>query len=519
MSNNEMTFEEYQDFCKRSGIENKYQSEQAFEEYKEILQDESVTGEKVMSLYKMTYSESASQNGDLKYGRVVASLLEGKSVFVPEKCGWYCYRGGRWIPDVKDLITIEKVKSIADMFPEITKLIPESAKSDHLKECSKMQQRKYRETYLKEAQSVSPVSYSEFDKNPAILNCINGTLNLETMIFSNHNPYDYLTKRCDASYDEKAFSAVFDKFLKDITQDDEELSRFIQKCFGYSIYGGNPEECMFILYGATTRNGKSTLIEAVRGVLNDYASTISAETLAQIQKRQNDGGKPSEDIAGLKGIRFASVSEPADGLVLNTAKVKELTGNDTIKARFLHEHMFEFRPQAKIYIHTNYLPEVTDITLFSSGRVHVIPFGKHFNDDEQDKTLKGKLKTPEAKKAILKWLVDGYKMYQAEGLKPPEVVKRATEEYATDSDKIGQFMTEKLIEETGEKVSMTAVYSQYSHWCAENGLYPEGKRKFNAKLRIRGLKVDRLTIDGEKCYYLLNFKKNVNQWFAGAVEK
>ena len=90
---------------------------------------------------------------------------------------------------------------------------------------------------------------------------------------------------------------------------------------------------------------------------------------------------------------------------MNAAQVKNMTGNDTLNARFLHENSFDFEPQFKIYINTNYLPDVTDMTLFSSGRILIIPFDRHFEEWEQDKTLKETFRKPEVQSAILNWLI------------------------------------------------------------------------------------------------------------------
>ena len=85
-----------------------------------------------------------------------------------------------------------------------------------------------------------------------------------------------------------------------------------------------------------------------------------------------------------------------------------MTGNDSINARYLHENSFDFKPQFKLYINTNYLPVISDMTLFSSGRVVIIPFDRHFEEWEQDKSLKEEFSKPEVQSAILNWLVDGY---------------------------------------------------------------------------------------------------------------
>ena len=109
-------------------------------------------------------------------------------------------------------------------------------------------------------------------------------------------------------------------------------------------------------------------------------------------ERRKSNGK--QRISRLAGIRLANISKPSRGLLLNAAQVKSMTGNDTLNTRFLHENSFDFHPQFKLYVNTNYLPVVTDTTLFTSGRVLFIPFDKHFEEWEQDRGLKAEFGKP-----------------------------------------------------------------------------------------------------------------------------
>ncbi len=61
---------------------------------------------------------------------------------------------------------------------------------------------------------------------------------------------------------------------------DEEKAKFLQKAFGYSISGDTRYECLFVLYGATTRNGKGTLCESILKVLGSYGCTARPETIS-----------------------------------------------------------------------------------------------------------------------------------------------------------------------------------------------------------------------------------------------
>ena len=216
-------------------------------------------------------------------------------------------------------------------------------------------------------------------------------------------------------------------------------------------------------------------------MLGTYGCTARPETLSA--KTNANSHNPSEDIARLAGVRFANISEPGKGMVLNAAQVKSMTGNDTLNTRFLHENSFDFIPQFKLYINTNYLPVINDMTLFSSGRVVTIPFERHFEESEQDKSLKAEFRKPENQSAILNWLVEGYRLLMEEGMKLPEAVIAATDTYREESDKVWQFVQERLDEAPAMEVRTSEVYDSYRGWCAENGCHPENSRNFNQALR------------------------------------
>jgi len=214
------------------------------------------------------------------------------------------------------------------------------------------------------------------------------------------------------------------------------------------------------------------------------------------------------------GIRLANISEPGRGLLLNAAQVKTMTGNDTLNARFLHENSFDFQPQFKIYINTNYLPVVNDMTLFSSGRVQIIPFERHFNESEQDKSLKERFAKPDVQSAILNWLLEGYRMLMDEGLTRPEAVLNSTASYARDSNKVMQFIEEALIEDPQEEIRTSLVYDAYRAWCVRNGLFPENNRNFNQELRkVAEVTRKRPTAGGNPTTLLLGYKPSAEEDF------
>ncbi len=395
---------------------------------------------------------------DIGGGRLFADCYKDKLRYVMERKCFYYYKGGVWIQDMGNLYAMECVKELADALLVYTSTIKDRMKKSLFLEFAvKWQKRHSREVFLKDAQSVYPVSLSDFDSDPYIFNCKNGTLHLDTLEFTEHKPSDKLTKISEVTYNPDARCSRFADFVNEICQGDKDKAKFLQKALGYSLSGDTKHECLFILYGATTRNGKGTLCESVLKVLGDYGITSRPETISL--KINQSSTAPSEDIARLSGVRFVNISEPGKGLTLDAAKLKSMTGNDTINARFLHENSFDYKPQFKLYINTNYLPVVNDMTLFSSGRIITVPFERHFEEHEQDKTLKTEFAKEESQSAILNWLIDGYKMQRDEGLKLPESVQKATDSYTWHRSAITKILT-KLIKENAVQAQNQEDYLQ-----------------------------------------------------------
>ena len=184
-----------------------------------------------------------------------------------------------------------------------------------------------------------------------------------------------------------------------------------------------------------------------------------------------------------------------------------MTGNDTLNARFLHENSFDFQPQFKIYVNTNFLPVINDMTLFSSDRIIIIPFDRHFDEKSRDTTLKRRFAKPDAQSAILNWLLEGYRLLQTEGLFLPKSVKDATDRYQHDSDKMALFFEDNLVADAAAEELTSTVYARYKGWCQDNGSYPEGMKNFKQGLQAFAHVVrKRPKYGGEKTTMLVGYR-------------
>lgn len=444
---------------------------------------EDFMADKLMDLSKLEpFKNPRYYSNDIGNSNLFADFYKSIARYVPERKKWFVYDGKAWRSDTGNLKIMKLCKNLANKLMYYALSIKdENLRKTYIKSAGKWQERRTREIILRDAGDVYPLSMSEFDKDIYLLNCFNGTLNLQDGNFYPHKASDYITKIAGVNYDPNAVCNRWIDFVDEVMCGDKEKAEFFQKSLGYALTGDTRYESMFILFGATTRNAKGTSMETFLNICGDYGRTSRPETIGI--KINSSSSAPSEDVARLAGSRFVNISEEPDKkLVLSAALLKSLTGNDTINARFLHENSFDFRPQFKIFINTNHLPMVTDLTLITSGRVKIIPFERHFEEWEQDKNLKKLFSEEENLSGILNWVIEGYRKIQTDGFKVPATVRQATLDYHKENDKIGLFVEERLSKDANAEERTSALYFAYQNWCRDNGYYTENARNFKSSL-------------------------------------
>jgi putative DNA primase/helicase len=423
-------------------------------------------------------------HNDIGEAKLFYDIHADNICYVVEAKAWYAYTGKRWIKDEGGLHVMERCKDFAQAYADYADIMDDgSGEGKAFKKYSAgFHSRRRREGILSDARSIAPKSLSSFDHDRFLLNLQNGTYDLRTMDLRPHAASDCITKISRSKYAEGASCERWERFISEIMCDDEETARFLQKALGYCLSGDTSLECFFILYGNTTRNGKSTLTETAAHVLGEYARTIQPQTLS---RRPSDGSAASPDIARLKGARLVNMPEPEKGLELNVSLVKQLTGGDTYTGRFLNENPIEFAPECKILINTNHLPRTSDDTVFTSGRVKLIPFDRHFSPEEQDAGLKKLFRRRDSMSGILNWMIEGCRLLKAEGLTVPAKVRAAIYAYRQETDIFGQFLCEHTIGEDGARTPTSALYSHYTSWAKDNGYRQMNSKNFVGELRRR----------------------------------
>ncbi len=400
--------------------------------------------------------------------------------YAADRKKWLFFDGRRWNADGENAVR-ETLKALADALTVYAlRDVADDRRDGFLKWACKWQQLRQRETILKDASSVRPVKSEQFDRLPLVLNVQNGTLDLETFTLRPHSAADMLSRMAAVSYDPAATSDRWARFIDEITAGDKETARYLQKAAGYALTGSTEYECMFILYGAGARNGKSTFLETLAAMMGDYSAGAKAESFAK-QKYAN-GNQHSEDIARLAGARFVTVPEPPKNMELNSALAKSLTGGDRITARRLNEGSFEYVPVFKLFFNTNHRPRIDDLTVFASDRIKLIPFTRHFAEAERDTTLKATLKKPENLSAVLNWALTGLHLLRSEGFSMPPAVVQATNEYRHKMDKLAQFMDERTETGADYETPLMLLHTEFANWCSASGLMSVSIPKFRELL-------------------------------------
>src|ERR671911_1903356 len=336
---------------------------------------------------------------------------------------------------------------------------------------------------LSQAKPYLAVGMEELDRDPWLVNCQNGTLDLRTGKLKDHDPGDRITKIVPVDYDPDAPAPRFNQFLKEALVDDA-LIKFVKRYSGYTLTGITRERLLAILYGVG-KNGKTTLTELLHEVLGDYARNTDVETLL-IKRYQGVGN----DVAALKGARFVSAAEVEKGRRLAESKVKQLTGRDTVTARFLFGENFDFKPEFKLWLSTNNKPVIqgTDDAIWD--RIRLIPFTQRFDGDRQDPKLPEKLRAEMP--GVLAWMVEGCLEWQEHGLGEPESVREATEQYRAEMDTLAAFIEDRCVVRPDAVAPATPLYKEYQMWCDDAGEKPETQKMFGMRLRERGFVSDKL---------------------------
>jgi putative DNA primase/helicase len=322
---------------------------------------------------------------------------------------------------------------------------------------------------------------NDLDANPLLLGVKNGQcIDLRTGMVFELKPEHLITKSVGCEYDPYAQCPQWEEFLQQVLQEDQSLIDYLQQYVGYCLSGLTSEQQVLFGFGLGA-NGKSVLFSVLTELFGTYAVSAPIETF---MLSGNEGPK-SYLLARLAGARFVLANETADGQRLAENIIKELTGGEVIAAAHKYGHLFEFQPRFKIAMVGNHKPVIRGTDTGIWRRLHLLPFNRSFAVSEQDPNLVTKLKSELS--GILNWALKGAESWQQnKRLIVPEAMRKEVEAYHSESDIIGQWLTERCAVDSTKTTASSALYADYANWCRANGHHASSQTLLGRRLSERG---------------------------------
>lgn len=346
---------------------------------------------------------------------------------------------------------------------------------------------------LKYAKALPPISDSGegWDADDWLLGVANGVVELRTGRLRPEKQEDKITKHSPVWYDPTAKCPRWERFMQEVFQGNERIINFVRRSLGYSISGCTVEQIMFLCLGPGA-NGKGVLFRTVSNILGeDYATSITVKAL---DHKKAD----ATDRRNMPGRRFITASETREEMILDTALIKAMTGQDPLEPKHLYKNAFVFIPKFKLWFAFNHKPQIPDDSEGMWRRPKLILFNQSFkepgecgsNDLPKDKDLESTLLSEYP--GILNWLVNGCLDYRRDGLQEPREVTAATKQYRDENNPLIEFIEDCCVVDAGASTKVGALYDAYKEWSEMNGeRYPLSRNALGAHLGNMGFEADK----------------------------
>ena len=394
--------------------------------------------------------------------------------------GWRKYVDGIWGDGNRDDMRLIRAcgrESAARMDSEID-AANRSGNEGLAKSLMKTQVKLRTATHLKHAIEMAAtvksleVSADSFDTDPYIIGLNNGIYDLRTGAFSPHDPSNRITLKTSFDYDPTAVAPTYEKMLHSNHPGDPETVEYLLRFYGYCLSGLVTEQVWHMAIG-DGGNGKNVETDVLLNLLGNYSTKLNADDLMTMRGGES---KSRERVnVSLRGRRFAAVSEGEESARLNNSLMKELSGGDRLRGRLLYREAVDFAPTHKIMFLTNHLPTITSTDSGTWRRPRIVPYPKNWMvDPNRDPNLADKLAAELP--GIFNLLAAAFRRYLdagVDGLTPSPAIVAATEQFKTDNDPLGEFVTDKFVltDDLGDKIDQKLLYTMdYLPWLAGQGI-------------------------------------------------
>ena len=302
----------------------------------------------------------------------------------------------------------------------------------------------------------------QWDRDPWLLNTPGGVIDLRSGRMHKACPKDYLTKLTAAAPSRSVECPLWLAFLDRTFAGNRQVIEFVQRHSGYALTG-NTSEHVFAFFFGSGANGKSVFVSTLAGCLADYAQAAPAETFMA-----SKGERHPVELADLRGARLVHATEVDRNRRWNEARIKMLTGGDTVRARFMRQDPFSFVPQMKLIISGNHRPRFDSVDEATRRRILLVPFLVTIPKAERDSHLTTKLQREWP--GILRWCIEGCLEWQRGGLQPPPAVTEATEDYISEQDHAAEWLAANYQPDPDGFELNANLFASWEEWAREREL-------------------------------------------------
>jgi len=473
------------------------------------------TAEEIMTVSTIEHECIIQSDTDYGYSKVLEPLWRGKWRWWESKNTWMRWNGRLWAEATEAEATRAATE---DLLREIgNRLIlldnddyAASPATKYGRDVSTYSRVHSILKYLKGSPGFLTKS-EEWDADHWALNLENGILDLRdiscrntsTLILKKHCPETLCTRIAPVSFDP---SATAEKWSTHIGYfiNDHEVRREIQRGLGISLVGANLVEMLHIWFGSGA-NGKSTTATVIQSILGEYAGQAAPNLLVKRGREEH----PTE-IADLCGKRMVFSSETANESKLDEAKVKQLTGGDVQKARYMRRDYFEFKQTSKHFLLCNHKPVIVGTDYGIWRRVRLIPWSGRIQPEDQRPQEDIVELLLHEKAGILNWLIAGLADWYSEPHWYSEAVQEETQIYRSEQDVIRDFLDESCHFSRTSEVTIADLYEAYLKWCKLQNEEPLQKTTFSKRLTARGSISPKKGTAGARLWKGLTLKADIN---------
>lgn len=492
-------------FLKKDSLPSQFLSEPNKIKFKraEVVKPES--GGSSSPVSSVPHSKSSEVRFPLtEFGNVERFLARFPDSFLfSNEAGCHVWDGSRWIRDTKNTLKARAQEVIESIPDEITPKMPQKDREAIGRwafNCQKASAVNAMAALISSQQRLQ-TSLSCFDTDPFILNCKNGIVDVRTGALMRHDKMKMCSHITNASYVVGSDCPSWKNFIDFTFNGDVEVIEYFHKAVGYCCTGDTSEQIFFATEGPGG-TGKGVAFETLTNILGTYAQAVKAEMFLLTGK--GDSATGDNSVAAIRGARLCLSSEINPGARLNEARVKELTGQDTIQARFLYQEFFNFTPVAKFWLRCNGLPSIAGGDSGIWRRIRLLPFKRVVEVDKKDPYLRDKLK--EEVDGILTWAIEGARLWLRDRLNPPALCTAEAMRYREDMDLVGLWLFDRCSFDEDAVTMSSNLYLNYLEWCELQGEKAKSQRWLSFELRQRGL--NRIRVANGSAYQGVRLKND-----------